>query len=46
MLVVAALSPLLAVAHRVARYASHVFDAYDPWLVNNEIEALLNRLPR
>jgi hypothetical protein len=32
--------------YRVARYASHVIDAYDPWLVIDEIKALVNRLPR
>jgi hypothetical protein len=30
--------------HRVARYASHIFDQYDPWLVNEEIEALARRV--
>jgi pimeloyl-ACP methyl ester carboxylesterase len=30
--------------HRVARYASHIFDQYDPWLVNDEIKSLAERV--
>lgn len=30
--------------HRVARYASHIFDQYDPWLVNDEIKLLAERM--
>jgi pimeloyl-ACP methyl ester carboxylesterase len=30
--------------HRVAKYASHIFDDYDPWFVIDEIELLLNRI--
>lgn|GEM_PF-2245660 len=30
--------------HRVARYSSHVFNDYDPWLVIEEIKALEKRL--
>jgi pimeloyl-ACP methyl ester carboxylesterase len=32
--------------HRVARYASHVLDQYDPWLVNDEIKMLAERVTR
>lgn len=30
--------------YRVARHSSHIFDNYDPWLVIEEIEALLERV--
>lgn len=30
--------------HRVAKYASHMFDDYDPWLVIDEIKRLIDRL--
>jgi pimeloyl-ACP methyl ester carboxylesterase len=31
--------------HRIAKYASHLFDDYDPWLVIDEIKLLVERLP-
>lgn len=31
--------------HRVARYSSHVFNDYDPWIVIEEIKLLAKRLP-
>jgi pimeloyl-ACP methyl ester carboxylesterase len=30
--------------HRVAKYSSHVFNDYDPWLVVDEIKLLVSRL--
>jgi pimeloyl-ACP methyl ester carboxylesterase len=30
--------------HRIARYSSHVFNDYDPWMVIEEIELLAKRL--
>lgn len=43
-----ALQPTLAklsanAEYRIARYSSHIFDNYDPWLVIDEIKALLAR---
>jgi hypothetical protein len=31
--------------HRVARYSSHVFNDYDPWIVIEEMKLLAKRLP-
>lgn len=31
--------------HRIARYSSHVFNDFDPWIVIDEIKLLINRLP-
>jgi pimeloyl-ACP methyl ester carboxylesterase len=31
--------------HRIARYSSHIFNDYDPWVVTEEIVRLVNRLP-
>ncbi len=31
--------------HRIARYSSHVFNDYDPWIVLEEIKLLIKRLP-
>lgn len=31
--------------HRIARYSSHVFNDYDPWIVIDEIKRLAKRLP-
>jgi hypothetical protein len=44
-----ALQPTLAklstnAEYRIARYSSHMFDEYDPWLVIDEIKALLTRV--
>jgi hypothetical protein len=30
--------------HRVAKYSSHTFNDYDPWLVIDEIKSLVGRL--
>ena len=32
--------------HRVARYSSHVFNDYDPWIVIEELKRLIERLPK
>ena len=32
--------------HRVARYSSHVFNDYDPWIVIEEMKLLAKRLPQ
>jgi pimeloyl-ACP methyl ester carboxylesterase len=32
--------------HRIARYSSHVFNDYDPWIVIDEIKLLVKRLPK
>lgn len=44
-----ALQPTLAnlstnAEYRIAQYSSHMFDQYDPWLVIDEIKALLTRV--
>jgi pimeloyl-ACP methyl ester carboxylesterase len=31
--------------HRIARYSSHIFNDFDPWVVIDEIKALVKRLP-
>jgi pimeloyl-ACP methyl ester carboxylesterase len=31
---------------RVARYSSHIFNDYDPWIVIDEIKLLIQRLPK
>lgn len=31
--------------HRIARYSSHVFNDFDPWIVIDEIKLLAKRLP-
>jgi hypothetical protein len=30
---------------RVARYSSHIFNDYDPWIVIDEVKFLIQRLP-
>jgi hypothetical protein len=32
--------------HRIARYATHLFNDTDPWIVIGEIKRLIKRLPK
>jgi hypothetical protein len=32
--------------HRTARYSSHIFNEWDPWIVIDEIKLLIKRLPQ